>query len=193
MSIRVIETPAELKNLYLQTNIADIAEVQSTIKALRESPRVEGKEKYIEALNTVTTANIKKAQIYQRIPSFLRHLGWGLMALFFVLAMIYDDSGLFEESTVTWPYAGFWIGIGTQIGIAVLKSAWNKLTLAGAVIHPVISATQAPLTPNPNTQNTSGITTQTAVSSSTSGVFCSQCGRKNQEGTLFCENCGTKL
>ncbi|MBQ8868833.1 MAG: hypothetical protein IJ027_03835 [Oscillospiraceae bacterium] len=135
----IIKTAEELKQIYLETDINNISDVQDTLKEISEKAYdIKGKEKYLEALNAATPANIAKAKRYNNAPTPARYLGWGLMVVFFAMAMMFDDSGLFEESTVTWPYVGFWIGIGTQIYIAVLKSAWDKLTLNGSVIHPAI-------------------------------------------------------
>lgn len=194
MSNGIIENAEELKSLYLQTDITNVAAVQSAVKEISENVYVAGKEKYLEALNAATPANIAKAKRYNNAPTPMRYLGWGIMIIFFAIAMIFDDSGIFEESNVSWAYSGVWVGIGIQIYIAVLKSAWNKLTLSGAVIHSALKNTSATATPINNP-----IKTQTEQAKPTANdatvkcVFCSECGRKNKEGAQFCENCGTKL
>lgn len=135
----IIETEKELRELYLQTDLSNVDSVQETMKEIEENVYVEGKEKFLVALRNATPQNLAKARKYQNkfvLSVIMKNLGWGLMAIFFAAAMIFDDSGLFEESTVTWPYLGFWVGVGVQIYIAVLKSAWEKLTLSGAVRHP---------------------------------------------------------
>lgn len=194
MSNGIIENAEELKKLYLQTDITNVAAVQSAVKEITENVYVAGKEKYVEALNAASPANIAKAKRYNNIPTPVRYLGWGLMAFFFVMGMIFDDSGLFEESTVTWPYIGFYIGIGIQIYLAVLKNAWNKLTLSGAVIHSALKNSSAPISPINNPIKTSPEQAKPVANDTTvKYVFCSECGRKNKEGAQFCENCGTKL
>ena len=135
----MIKTAEELKQIYLETDINNISAVQDTLKEISEKAyAVKGKEKYIEALNNANPQKISRAKRYNNAPTPVRYLGWGLMVVFFAMAMMFDDSGLFEKSTVTWPYVGFWIGVGVQIYIAVLKSAWDKLTLNGSIIHPAI-------------------------------------------------------
>ena len=194
MSNGIIENAEELKKLYLQTDITNVAAVQSAVKEITENVYVAGKEKYVEALNAASPANIAKAKRYNNIPTPVRYLGWGLMAFFFVMGMIFDDSGLFEESTVTWPYIGFYIGIGIQIYLAVLKSAWNKITLSGAVIHSALKNSSASISPINNSIKTSPEQAKPVANDTTvKYVFCSECGRKNKEGAQFCENCGTKL
>lgn len=196
MSSGIIENAEDLKSLYLQTDITNVAAVQSAVQEITENVYVAGKEKYLEALNSATPANIAKAKRYNNAPTLIKYLGWGLMVFFVVMGMIFDDSGLFEESTVTWPYVGFWIGVGIQIYIAVLKNTWNKLTLSGAVIHSALKSATTPLaasnSPKANT------VTQTASSSAKQDnvsecIYCGECGRKNQKKAEFCENCGTKL
>ena len=196
MSSGIIENAEDLKSLYLQTDITNVAAVQSAVQEITENVYVAGKEKYLEALNSATSANIAKAKRYNNAPTPIRYLGWGLMVFFIAMGMIFDDSGLFEESTVTWPYVGFWIGVGIQIYIAVLKNTWNKLTLSGAVIHSALKSTTNPLTasnsPKANT------VTQTASpfdkqEEAIECVYCGECGHKNKKRAGFCENCGTKL
>lgn len=149
MSSVFIENAKDLKEFYLETDITDVAAVQSAVKEISECKNVPGKEKYLEALHSAVPANISKARRYQKIVAtddiksiILKNLGWVMMVVFFVMAMMFDDSGLFEESTVTWPYAGFWIGVGVQIYLAVLKNAWSKLTLSGTVIHSALKSTK---------------------------------------------------
>lgn len=187
----IIENADELKNLYLNTDLTNAAAVQTSIKEISSNAYVTGKEKYVVALNAATPSNIAKARKYNNAPPYMCYLGWGVLAIFFVLAMIFDDSGLFEDSTVTWPYIGCWVGIGIQIYIAILKSAWKKLTLSGVVIHPVLaSSTKAVPTKNiihktvPKSQQ---------PADTVEDVFCGECGRKNRVNAQYCENCGAKL
>lgn len=190
----IIENVAELKNLYLKTDLTDATAVQTAIKEIDNNVYVTGKEQYVAALSAATASNIAKARKYNNAPSYMRYLGWGVLAIFFMLAMIFDDSGLFEDSTVTWPYIGCWVGIGIQIYIAILKSAWKKLTLSGAVIHPVLIST-VKAAPTVNSKN---IIHKTASKSqqptdAVEDVFCGECGRKNKASAQYCENCGAKL
>lgn len=140
MSKEIIETPEELKQLYLNTNIADIATVQSASKEISENVKIAGKEKYLEALHNAIPATISKAQKYHRLAgngdtkaSILKNLGWIIMAVFAIWIGLLD-----WEADATVQSLGFWIGAGIQIYIAILKNAWNKLTLSGTVIHPVV-------------------------------------------------------
>lgn len=199
MSTGIIENAEELKNLYLQTDITDVAAVQSAVKDISENVYVAGKDKYLEALNSATPANLSKARKYNKMvyaagikSTILKHLGWIVMAIFGILMAVVDSD--YEDSITTWLSLGFWIGVVIQIYIAVLKSAWSKLTLSGAVIHSALKSTSA-LT----TRISTPIKTQTeqvkpvANDATAKYVFCSECGRKNKEGAQFCENCGTKL
>lgn len=145
MSKETIETPEELKQLYLNTNIEDIAAVQSASKEISENVKVAGKEKYLEALNNAIPATISKAQKYQKLAgsgdtkaSILKNFGWIIMAVFAIWIGILD-----WDADATLQSLGFWIGAGVQIYIAILKSAWDKLTLSGTIIHPVVKNTQS--------------------------------------------------
>lgn len=92
----------------------------------------------------------------------------------------------------TWQSLGFWVGVGIQIYIAVLKSAWKKLTLSGSVIHPALGSTPV-AKQNINTVG-SDMAAPTAQTQNTAGhVFCGECGRENKGDAQFCENCGHKL
>lgn len=196
MSRGIIENSEMLKLLYMNTDITDISAVQTAKKEISENVYVAGKEKYMEALNAATPANIAKAKRYNNAPTPMRYLGWGVMAFFFAMGMIFDDSGLFEESTVTWPYVGFWVGVAIQIYIAVLKNAWSKLTLAGAVIHPVLKTPAAQTTIANDTAKpyvAQVNTTPVQQNQNVKYVFCGECGRRNKEGAENCENCGAKL
>ncbi len=140
MSNGIIENANDLKNLYLQTDIADISALQSAVKEISENVYVAGKEKYLEALHSATPSSISKARRYQKLMAnddiksiVLKNLGWIIMIIFGIW-MGAQDWG--DDST--WQSLGFWGGVGIQIYISVLKSAWNKLTLSGAVIHPVL-------------------------------------------------------
>ena len=141
MSNGIIENAEELKNLYLETDITNIAAVQSTIKEISENVYVAGKEKYLEALNAAIPANLSKARLYNKMVSntgiksmILKNLGWIIM-IFFGIWMGIQDWG--DDST--WQSLGFWVGVGIQVYISVLKSAWNKITLSGSVIHPALN------------------------------------------------------
>lgn len=196
MSSGIIENSEMLKLLYLNTDITDISAVQTAKKEISENVYVAGKEKYMEALNAATPANIAKAKKYNNAPTPMRYLGWGVMAFFFAMAMIFDDSGMFEESTVTWPYVGFWVGVAIQIYIAVLKSAWSKLTITGTVIHPALKTPMVQTaTPNgpPIVSVTQAQSTSVQKTQDVHCVFCGECGRRNKVGAETCENCGAKL
>ena len=192
MSEKTIKNAEELKSLYLEIDITNIADVQSAMKEINENVCVAGKEKYIDALNAATPSNISKARRYNNASTPMRYLGWGVIVVFFAMAVMFDDSGIFEESTVTWPYLGIWVGIGIQIYIAVLKSAWDKLTLSGAVIHPALKCSSLP---NRFVNNESKkYTEQTPlVEQEETVIFCSNCGCKNKSSAQFCKNCGMKL
>ena len=192
MRNKTIENTEKLKSIYLQTDITNIAAVQYAVKEISDNAYGVGKEKYLEALNAATPANIAKAKKYNNAPEYMRYLGWGIIVFFFAMAMLFDDSSLFEESTVTWPYIGIWAGIGIQIYIAVLKSAWEKLTLSGAVIHPALKIVPAQFSVTSKTHETQ--TSQTTFSNQEEKyILCSKCGCKNKTNARFCENCGIEL
>ena len=136
-----ISNTEDIKQLYLSTDLSNISDVQSAIKELTENSKIAGADDYLVALRAATPATIAKARKYNNASTPVRYLGWALMVVFLAMAMMFDDSGLFEESTVTWPYYGFYVGIAVQIYIAVLKNAWKKLTLSGAVIHSAVTGT----------------------------------------------------
>ena len=199
MSNGIIENAEELKSLYLQTDITNVAAVQSAVKEISENVYVAGKEKYLEALNSATPANLSKAQKYNKMvcsdgikSMILKNLGWIVMAIFGILMAVVDSD--YEDSITTWLSLGFWVGVGIQIYSAVLKNAWSKLTLSGTVIHSALKSTSAPTAPinNPIKTRTEQVK-PVANDATVKYVFCSECGRKNKEGAQFCENCGTKL
>lgn len=143
MSNGIIENANDLKNLYIETNLTDISSVQTTINEIKENVYVAGKEKYLLALNAADSATISKARKYNGIlssnyASILKNLGWIMMAVFAILMGVVDSG--FEDSITTWLSLGFWVGVGIQIYLSVLKGAWNKLTLSGAVIHPSLKS-----------------------------------------------------
>lgn len=196
MSNGIIENAEELKLLYLQTDITNVAAVQSATKEISENVYVAGKEKYLEALSSATPANLSKARKYNKMasgngikPLVTKNLGWIIMIIFGIWMGVQawaDDS--------TWQSLGFWVGVAIQIYIAVLKSAWNKLTLSGAVIHPALNtASVPPTTVNNSSKPHAEQAAPVAQDATVKYVFCSECGRKNKEGSQFCENCGTKL
>lgn len=89
MSAGIIENAEELKSLYLQTDIANVAAVQSAVKEISENVYVAGKEKYLEALNSATPSNISKARKYNKMASaggikslVSKNLGWIIMVIF---------------------------------------------------------------------------------------------------------------
>lgn len=193
MSSGIIENAEALKTVYLNTDITDVSAVQTARKEISENAYVDGKEKYLEALNAATPANIYKARKYQNMASgmIIKNLGWVIMVVFAIWMGTQD-----WEDDSTWQSLGFWVGAGIQIYIAVLKSAWSKLTLAGAVIHPALkTVTTTTMTSNcPSKAYTSqAMTTAAQQEQSSKYIFCSECGRQNKEGTQFCENCGAKL
>lgn len=134
----IIQTAQDLKKFYLQTDITNISSVQSAINEVSSKKHIAGSEKYLEALNAATPANIKKAMWYGYLAnsSVLKNIGWVLMAVFAVLMAVVDSD--YEDAITTWLSLGFWVGAGVQVYIAMLKSAWSKLTLSGAVIHPAL-------------------------------------------------------
>ena len=143
MSDRIISSSEELKTFYLETDITDTESVQSAIKVLLESDKIFGKEKYLEALNAAIPSNVSKAQKYSKINfvdgikgTVFKNIGWIVMVIFVILIVAVDSD--YEDAITTWLSLGFWIGVGVQIYISVLKSAWNKLTLNGTVVHSVL-------------------------------------------------------
>lgn len=197
MASGIIENAEELKNLYVQTDITNVAAVQTTVKEISENVYVAGKEKYLEALNAATPANISKARKYAAMasgegikPLVLKNLGWIVMAVFAIWMGVQDWA-----DDATWQSLGFWVGVGVQIYIAVLKSAWNKLTLSGSVMHPMLMATATPVAEknSANKVNANKPASLASEEKEVKHVFCPECGRKNKEGASFCEHCGTKL
>lgn len=196
MSSGIIENAEELKSLYLQTDITNTTAVQSAIKDITENVYVIGKEKYLVALNSATPATLSKAQKYHKMVSsggikstITKNLGWIIMAIFAIWMALQS-----WETDSTWQSFGFWVGVGIQIYIAVLKSAWKKLTLSGTAIHSAVNSSTVSFSSSRN--NTAANTNQTAPvfkETSVKYIFCSECGHKNKEGAQFCENCGRKL
>lgn len=193
MSKGIIENATELKEFYINTDITDVSAVQSAIHEIKENVYVAGKESYLLALNEATPANIAKARKYNSGNSITRNIGWILMGVFGVLMAVVDSG--FDDPITTWLSLGFWVGVGVQIYISVLKSAWNKLTLSGSVIHPSLGniAKVTPPTNNIVSNSSQAVNIQKPASVTDKYVFCSQCGRKNKEDASFCENCGSKL
>lgn len=200
----IIENANDLKELYLQTNLTDVAAVQTAIKDIRENAYTDAKEKYLTALNTATPAGINKARKYNRLTVLTRNLGWGIMALAVIWMLIIDAD--FDDAITTWQSVAFWVGAGIQIYITVLKNAWNKLTLSGSVLHPdVTSASTGTTAPKFSMKSVTaankGIKTaisqknkqQPAIREEKRASLCDTCGHQNPEGEEFCEKCGAKL
>ena len=131
----IIENQEALKQLYLETNLTDISSVQSTVKEIKDNVFVTGKEKYLEVLNSVNISKISRAKKYDKILSFggmksmlLRNIGWIIAILLFLIILIaYPD----VDDAPDLMYLLVWVGIGIQIYLYNLKSAWNKLTIDG--------------------------------------------------------------
>ena len=138
----IIENQEALKALYLDTDLTDIASIQSAIKEIQESVFTTGKEKYLEALTAAKEGKIPRAIKYNKILSFggykamiLKNIGWIISALLVLIIMIaYPDL----DDAPDLMYLLVWVGIGAQIYLYVLKSAWDKLTLSGLVMHSAI-------------------------------------------------------
>ncbi len=189
-----LENTDQVKMLFLSTDITNVSEVQSAIKEISENKDIAGSGNYLEALREVTPANISKARKYNKMSKIGKYLGWIIMALFAVLMAVIDSD--FDDPITTWLSLGFWVGVGIQIYIAVLKSAWKKLTLDGTVIHGKIfeSAPSTQTTATVSDRSTSQ-TSESALNQNETGnyTFCKECGHKNAEGVQFCTNCGKRL
>lgn len=138
----IVENQEALKQLYMETNLLDFSSVQTAIKEINDNVFVTGKEKYLEALNCANASKITKARKYNKILAFggyksilLKNTGWIIAVLLFLIIMIaYQD----VDNAPDLMYLLVWVGIGVQFYIYTLKNAWNKLTLNGLIIHPVI-------------------------------------------------------
>lgn len=175
---------AEVKQLYMQTDLTDIASVQSAINSISQNTQLSNKAKYLEALNSANPSNLSKARKYQEMSksAIMKNLGWIVMAVFAVVMGVIDSD--FDDAITSWISLGFCVGAAIQIYIAVLKSAWSKLTLSGLVMHPAVTSPSSPAAKsfvNPTTNTASEYR------------FCDQCGAKNAPGMQFCSECGNKL
>lgn len=195
MSNGIIENAEELKSLYLRTDITDVAAVQSAAKEISENVYVAGKEKYLEALNSATPANLAKARKYNKMVSddgikaiILKNLGWIVMGIFGIWMGLQD-----WETDATWQSLGFWIGVGIQVYIAVLKSAWDKLTLSGAVVHPALIKTGAVSAHATVKHSDVEFKLKQETARASENIFCNKCGIQNNAEAKFCKNCGAKL
>ncbi|MBP3664539.1 MAG: zinc ribbon domain-containing protein [Tyzzerella sp.] len=175
---------AEVKHLYMQTDLTDIASVQSTISCISKNTQLSNKAKYMEALNSANPANLAKARKYHELSKsvIMKNLGWIVMAVFAVVMGVIDSD--FDDAITSWISLGFCVGAAIQIYIAALKSSWSKLTLSGLVIHPAVMS--------PNLSAAKNVVAPT-VKATSEWCFCSQCGAKNGAGTKFCSECGSEL
>lgn len=181
----IYENESDVKQLYLNTDLTDIAAVQSTLKNLQENAYITSKQRYISALNSATPQNISKARKYNSIAKspITKNLGWIVMAVFAVLMGVIDSG--FDDAITTWLSLGFWVGVGIQIYIAVLKSPWNTLTLDGNIIHSAIS-TDCSSSEKPIVNTSDSIIEKDKV-------ICKNCGYENSKTSKFCESCGAKM
>lgn len=133
------EDSASFDVLYLHTNILNEDEVKEKIKHISEKGRTEKKKVYLDLFNAVNRSNIQKARRFAPLAGtgtvkvILRNLGYILMALGVIIALVGNGEN----------YAAcmipFWGGVLVAIILGIHRSAWNKLTLNGKLIHPVLT------------------------------------------------------
>lgn len=189
----IYEKEDEIRQRYIQTDLSDIASIQTSLQDISENAYTISKHKYIEALNSATPKNIKKAKSYEKLNSLgsfksgiAKNIGWVFASIIFLIILIaYPE---WDTEAPDWMYLMVWIGIIAQIYIYVLKSAWSKLTLSGAVVHPCIKA-EDQKDETPKFFKTNNI----CESSENGEHICSQCQTPNKPTAQFCENCGSKL
>ena len=119
-------------NVYLNTDIYNVDEINKSIAFIKEKGRTENAKKYLNALSNCNNHTIKKAFAYKN-KSAKKYLwmGWG----FTVVALV----SLFLKM-------GFWalLSAGVLAGVFFthyfsLKNAWNILTLDGTLVHKAFS------------------------------------------------------
>lgn len=124
-------------NFLLRTNILDDAEVKKGIEYIKSHGRTEGKNVYLHLFGEINRRNIAKARRYAPLTGtgivkcVLRNIGYILMGIGCFICVV---SG-FESNFSLIP---FWGGVLIAIILGVHKSAWNKLTLKGKVINPIL-------------------------------------------------------
>lgn len=129
------EDNAEFEKLYLATDITDPVATQKTLDKIRHAARTSNSDSYISALESCTEKNIHKARIFQRgiRPRLYAVIGWtifllGISNLFFL------HQGV--ATTILCTVVSF-IVFGIYVS---LSDPWEKLTLKGTVLHPVLTS-----------------------------------------------------
>lgn len=188
MALGVIRNERELVEAYFSTNINDQAAVLELAQCIKDNCFVAEKNKYLQAITALTPENIKKAKNYGKFSQnvLTKNVGWIVFLIIIVIGAIILGDDLPDSV-----YALSWIGIIIQIYIYYIKSAWNKITLDGKLIHPMLNGNAVIVT---NTMTASSTTASSASQSesinSQEKATCKFCGSQLKVGAKFCTNCG---
>lgn len=188
MALGVIRNERELVEAYFNTNINDPAAVLELTQCIKDNCFVAEKNKYLQAITSLTPENIKKAKNYGNFSQNIltKNVGWIIMLIIMIIGMI-----IFGDDMPDSVYALAWIGIIIQIYIYYVKSVWNKITLDGKLIHPMLNGNTVIVT---NTMTESSTITSSASHSesinSQEKATCKFCGSQLKVGAKFCTNCG---
>lgn len=119
--------------LYLGTDITNPSAVAATTAYIKAHTRTRDSEPYLTALNTCQPQSIQKARMYRTgtRPQIFSFFG----LILFLLAL---SNLLFLHLGVPLSLVCIVLSLVFALLYADLKDAWNKLTIRGSVLHPVL-------------------------------------------------------
>ena len=118
-------------NVLLNTDITNATEIKKAIQFIEGKGRTSASKKYLDALNSCTEKNIKKANMSQsKAAKVISGIGYFFIAMAVVI--------LFTGDVATGITAAV-VGAIPLCYVSSLKSMWNKLTIDGKVVNPAIT------------------------------------------------------
>lgn len=174
-------------NVYLNTDIYNQSEINSSIEFIRQKGRTSNAERYIAALQACNEKNIKDARTFQEKRTKTSNtvgivlLLAGILCLFIATPLV----------VIAIP------GLALMLRYNKLKKNWNILTLDGTQIHGAIKSDNREGTPNEEKRqallNDKGEIDTTSTENNHDKMVCSSCGKEINSSASFCKYCGKKI
>ena len=123
-------------NYLLSINILAPDAGSKGVAFVKEKSRTNKSKKYIDAFQTLSYENIKKARLFysfEKKSKIIKYIGWFLIAFGLLMCVIQEETSFWTQGLPAL------IGGIYQFFIHTLKSKWKVLTIDGKVVHKTLT------------------------------------------------------
>lgn len=174
-------------NVYLNTDIYNQNEINSSIEFIKQKGRTSNAERYVAALQACNEKNIKDARKFQEKGTKNSNTVGIVLLLAGILCLFMAPPLVFLAVP----------GVALMIRYNKLKKNWNILTLDGTQIHSAIKIDNAEYATNHKNGEALLVERDGTRADSTKNnndyMICSSCGKEINSTASFCKYCGTKV